>query len=598
MLSGQAQAGQPPVVQPQAVQPQAVQPQPAQSLVKTANPRKSRQKTETDDTILTQDELPPEYKKDEFKGSGSYGLVYAAVNTQTKEKVAVKKVTGIFDSATNTKRFLREISVLRALDHPNLVKLKTIVMPVKPQATFDNVSLVFEYGETDLQHLFHSDQYFTNLHVQYLLYQILCGIHYLHSANLIHRDLKPGNILVNENCDLKICDFGLARATAVMPAWQAETAKVDYSNGVVKGASSVPNAPLQNTPPEMKEPVTAAGAPSSTEAAIPPPPGLFRLMTKHVVTRWYRSPELIRLTEHYGPAIDMWSIGVILAELLMMQKENGYTPRSRTALFPGRTCFPLTADGPDVYQHPSDQLNLIFDLIGTPTLADLRCVDNLTARQYLANLNLKQPCDLSAKFPGADPLAIHLLKQLLVFDPAKRITAKDALNHPFLKTIRDKKMERPVQLSSPSADGVLTDDQASLLAYYGYEIALEKQLLAAEVKAETTAGLSEFEKQEKARQRLEKQRLKIRDEKRAANEEMARELIMKEIRRYHKSVPEAKEAATVQKNDESMAVTSSALSVSGASAGFFYQSPVNVSEPAVLCANDVTMKNPSLSGNG
>ena len=112
----------------------------------------------------------------------------------------------IFDNLTNARHLLREIKLLRMLNsHINIVRFKGLLPPADLE-NFNDLCLVFEYIDTDLQKLIHSDQYFTNLHIQFLLYQILCGMNYIHSTNIIHRDLKPSNILVNANCTLKLCD--------------------------------------------------------------------------------------------------------------------------------------------------------------------------------------------------------------------------------------------------------------------------------------------------------------------------------------------------------------------------------------------------------
>jgi mitogen-activated protein kinase 1/3 len=194
--------------------------------------------------------------------------------------------------------------------------------------TFDTIYVVFEYVQTDLERLLRSDQNFTTLHIQYFLYQILRGLRYVHAQNVIHRDIKPANLLVNADCSLKICDFGLSRTT-----------------------NDVYRAPQQ---PQVKQPPAISNKlPDLT------PQRFTRQMTKHVVTRWYRAPELILMANDYGPsnsysaAIDMWACGCILAELLSMQKESHEQPDERAALFPGKTCFPLSAENVTAY---SDRL--------------------------------------------------------------------------------------------------------------------------------------------------------------------------------------------------------------------------------------------------
>lgn len=197
-------------------------------------------------------------------GSGAYGTVVAAEDNQCKDEesniVAIKKIERAFEHPLFAKRTLRELKILRLLSHENVIDLVTIQKPKSKE----NLELywIFDIMETDLGSIIKSKQSLSPDHVQYFLYQILRGMKYVHSASILHRDLKPRNLLVNANCDLKIWDFGLSRA------------------GI----------------PE----VLKAGA-----------------MTDYISTRWYRAPELLWGADNYNEAVDMWSIGWIFAELLL-----------------------------------------------------------------------------------------------------------------------------------------------------------------------------------------------------------------------------------------------------------------------------------------
>ncbi|KAI5589952.1 hypothetical protein POPTR_005G231100v4 [Populus trichocarpa] len=190
-------------------------------------------------------------------GRGAYGIVCSSVNRETNEKVAIKKIHNAFENRVDALRTLRELKLLRHLRHENVIALKDVMMPTQ-RRSFNDVYLVYELMDTDLHQIIKSSQALSNDHCQYFLFQLLRGLKYLHSANILHRDLKPGNLLINANCDLKICDFGLART----------------SNG--------------NN----------------------------QFMTEYVVTRWYRAPELLLCCDNYGTSIDVWSVGCIFAELL------------------------------------------------------------------------------------------------------------------------------------------------------------------------------------------------------------------------------------------------------------------------------------------
>jgi len=190
-------------------------------------------------------------------GTGAYAVVASACDTQTNTKVAIKRVHKVLKpqsdarGAIEAKRMLREILLLRAMDHPNIINVMHMWYNGK------DVYLVEPLMEADLHKVIRSPQKLTDEHFQFFTCQILRGLKYMHSANVIHRDLKPANILVNSDCDVKICDFGLARA--------------------------VEEDSLHKT--------------------------------MYVVTRWYRAPELM-IADDYTEAVDMWAVGCILAEFL------------------------------------------------------------------------------------------------------------------------------------------------------------------------------------------------------------------------------------------------------------------------------------------
>ncbi|KAL6506336.1 Mitogen-activated protein kinase ntf6 [Orobanche gracilis] len=285
-------------------------------------------------------------------GRGAYGLVCSAIHAETKEEVAIKRIANAFDNRIDAKRTLREIKLLTHMDHENVIKIKDIIRP-PDKSDFNDVYIAYELMDTDLHQIICSSQELTEDHCQYFLYQLLRGLKYIHSACVLHRDLKPSNLLLNSNCDLKICDFGLARTNS----------ETDF-------------------------------------------------MTEYVVTRWYRAPELLLNSSEYTAAIDMWSVGCILMEII-----------KREPLFPGK----------DYVQ----QLGLITELLGSPEDSDLGFLTSDNARMYVKQLPHvpKQPFTL--KFPDVSPVAIDLAGRMLVFDPDKRITVEEALNHPFLSSLHE-----------------------------------------------------------------------------------------------------------------------------------------------------------------
>jgi len=181
---------------------------------------------------------------------------------------------------------------------------------------------------------------------------------YIHSANVLHRDLKPGNLLVNADCELKICDFGLARGFS-------------------------------------EDPEQNAG-----------------YMTEYVATRWYRAPEIMLSFQSYTKAIDVWSVGCILAELL------GGRP-----FFKGRDYV--------------DQLNQILHYLGTPNEETLCRIGSLRAQEYVRSLPFMPKVPFARLFPKANPDALSLLDRMLAFDPSSRISVEEALEHHYLSIWHD-----------------------------------------------------------------------------------------------------------------------------------------------------------------
>ncbi|CAN0060711.1 unnamed protein product, partial [Phaeothamnion confervicola] len=298
-----------------------------------------------------------------------------------------------FDDVLVAKRMVREIRLLRQLNHDNVIRILDLLPPPSMEA-FDDVYIVMERMDTDLHHIIYSGQALKESHIQVLLYQMLCGLRYIHSAKVIHRDLKPANILVNTNCELKLCDFGLARSLDGTRggggAGNGGAGNGGIANGTANGASGGPGGGGGGNGGGN------SGGGRSSDAKL----------TEYVVTRWWRAPEVF-LEANYGVGIDVWSAGCILGE--MIQKKP---------LFMGNNTVQM--------------LKLIMQITGKPSLSDLAFVTNPRARNYVLDMTERPPVDLAEKFPGLNPLARDLLGRMLVFDPSKRISVDDALAHPWL----------------------------------------------------------------------------------------------------------------------------------------------------------------------
>uniref|UniRef100_A0A3Q2ZWG9 Mitogen-activated protein kinase 15 n=1 Tax=Kryptolebias marmoratus TaxID=37003 RepID=A0A3Q2ZWG9_KRYMA len=285
-------------------------------------------------------------------GKGAYGIVWKAVDRQTAEVVAVKKIFDAFRNRTDAQRTFREIMFLQEFgDHANIVKLLNVI-----QAQNDkDIYLVFEYMDTDLHAVIKKGSLLKDIHKRYVMYQLFKAIKYLHSGNVIHRDQKPSNVLLDSDCVVKLCDFGLARS--------------------------------------LNQIQEDSGNPALTE---------------YVATRWYRAPEILLGSSRYTKGVDMWSLGCILGEMLLGK-----------ALFPGTSTI--------------NQVEKIMSAIPHPSPEDILAIKSEYGASVIQRMLLKPQVPLEDLLqPSVPPDALDLLKGLLVFNPDKRLTAEQALQHPYV----------------------------------------------------------------------------------------------------------------------------------------------------------------------
>ncbi|XP_071961558.1 mitogen-activated protein kinase 14B-like [Antedon mediterranea] len=294
--------------------------------------------------------IPTRYQIMQAVGTGAYGSVCSAKDTQCNRQVAIKKLARPFQSKIHAKRTYRELRLLKHMKHENVIGLLNVFTPDQTLKDFQDVYMVTHLMGADLNNIVRT-QKLTDDHVQFLIYQVIRGLKYVHSAGVIHRDLKPSNIAVNEDCELKILDFGLARLSDDQ-------------------------------------------------------------MTGYVATRWYRAPEIMFNWMQYTKAVDIWSVGCIMAELLT-----------------GRTLFPGT-------DH-IDQLTRIMNVVGTPSPQFMKKIKSDEAKSYVSTLEPSEKKDFKTFFLGANPQAINLMEQMLLMDSDERITATDALKHPYFEQYHD-----------------------------------------------------------------------------------------------------------------------------------------------------------------
>ncbi|KAM3134463.1 Protein kinase domain [Paramecium bursaria] len=291
-------------------------------------------------------------------GKGAYGIVWKAIDKRTKQVVALKKVFDAFHNATDAQRTFREVMFLQDLEgHTNVIRMISLIKAENNKDLY----ILFDFMETDL-HIVIRGGILEEIHQRYIVYQILKALKYIHSAEVIHRDLKPANVLLDAECNVKVADFGLARSL------------------------------ITDKPDEES------------------------VLTEYVATRWYRAPEILLGSTHYSKAVDMWSVGCILGEMI-----NG------KAIFPGNSTL--------------NQIERVIEVIGRPTSQDVASVQANLAQQILSNIPMRQRIGFTNFFPKANPQAMDLMRRLLSFNPEQRITVEQALKHPYVAAFHNETQE-------------------------------------------------------------------------------------------------------------------------------------------------------------
>lgn len=284
------------------------------------------------------------YERIEKLGEGTYGVVYKAKDLYKGETVAIKKIRLENEDEGMPSTAMREIAILKELNHPNIVHLKDVIyVPGEKK-----LSLIFEYLDYDMKKFMKTlTAPLTGEQVRGFVRQLLEGIIHCHNRRIIHRDLKPQNLLIDPSSHaLKIADFGLARAFSV---------------------------PI-------------------------------RTLTHEIETLWYRAPEVLLGQKEYSLGVDIWAIGCIFAEL-----------HERKPLFMGDSEI--------------DQIFKIFQFHGTPNEKVWPGVSQIP--DFKPSFPKFRPVNPYDVLKHMKPDAIDLLLKLIALDPAKRISAVEALKHPY-----------------------------------------------------------------------------------------------------------------------------------------------------------------------
>lgn len=296
-------------------------------------------------------------------GEGTYATVYKGRSRTNNEIVALKEIHLDAEEGTPSTA-IREISLMKELRHPNIVRLHDVVH------TEQKLVLIFEFCEQDLKRYMDTHGKRGALEpntVRSFMHQLCKGVAFCHENRVLHRDLKPQNLLINRKGELKIGDFGLARAF---------------------------------------------GVPVNT-------------FSNEVVTLWYRSPDVLMGSRTYSTSIDVWSVGCIFAEMISGQP-----------LFRGRD--------------NNDQLLQIMRHRGTPPETELKKMQEESPEIQLKVFPQFPPVAWSQLLPTATPLALDLLDRLLKFDPSRRMSCQDALNHQYFLI----QSQHPLYLHAPVSSGL------------------------------------------------------------------------------------------------------------------------------------------------
>ena len=319
-------------------------------------------------------ELPIRYEIKKTQGLGTYGFVCSGIDKVTNKPIAVKKVQGLFKDTGDAKRILREIKLLKHLNHGCILNLTDLLPPTETStmSDFNNLYIITELLHADLASVIKSSQQLSDEHIAYFVFQMLEALEHIHSRQIIHRDIKPANILVNDDCRIRLCDFGLARGFT---------------------------------------------------------PGTDQEMTEYVITRWYRPPELLLFAPHYGPAVDIWALGCVTGELFLRRPlfpgKNYVDQIQRIA----------DVTGVEMSDLPSDEAIRFFENQerGKQFDAVKRSCCGLFSSSNAQNENYQSSCSgLKSVLPDITSDALSLMNSMLSFNPTNRPSASDLLSHPYV----------------------------------------------------------------------------------------------------------------------------------------------------------------------
>lgn len=430
-----------------------------------------------------------EYRPMKIIGRGSYGIVIEAEKISTGKRVAIKRFIRIFLNVQEAKQIVREIKSLINLKHPSIIKIYDIIFVRNPVPDLYIVMPLFPF---DLLNLFESNLVLPESHIKKIFHRLLSGIGYMHSAGIIHRDLKLSNVLINHECEISICDFDMSKQVYPskieclnhlsnsknssveycirknehkngMPSdihhylhkpdtiYANEGQNINKKNKINQSLNKLRllinqngNGPIlnniiaKNEKKELANSMKEKGKLNNSQInkllneSKNERLNLPKILTQHVTSRYYRPPEVILLEKYYDYSLDIWSAGCIFADLLLMKLP---AIKERLPIFYGKYCFPLSpASSPLVSPQEAlhlDQMTKILSVIGFPDKESLSFVSDPKAHEYLARFHNLTKVDFKMIMPWISDLESDLLEKMLAFNPFHRPSASECLNHPY-----------------------------------------------------------------------------------------------------------------------------------------------------------------------
>lgn len=355
------------------------------------------------DTLARKWALPERYELGAILGAGSFGTAYEAVDHSEGRLCAISLFKHIFDDPKSAEQILRDVSILRQLEHQNVLQVYDVLSPAGA-SSFEEMYIVAELCDSDLKRLCKADVVLNPLQINTVLYNLLVGLRYLHSAGVCHGNLTPAGCLVNQDCTVKISGFGCARVVG------RQTLPCDVLPW--------PSVARRCHRPRSKF------------------PGSLR-------RGYYHAPELLLREENCGEAVDLWSTGCIYGELLGTLE--GMPIEDRCPLFCPHARRAAVGSAPDWKHYTRERhcrLDAIFRLLGTPSEAGLQSVGAHDAQQYiLQSFCRHQAGQLRSRLSHVPDESLDLLERMLEFSAGARITAECALEHRVFAGIRDEEKE-------------------------------------------------------------------------------------------------------------------------------------------------------------